>query len=87
MALQRGRSQKESRLPAGVFPYSKNGLHAKIRIRGKLVYLASTSTSTEADIAHLVQVYEEHKSAYLHALAVEHQLNLDPRAFEALMAL
>lgn len=86
-ALRRDQSSKTSGFPVGIFRHNKNGLVARISIRGKLVHLASTPTSTEEDIAHLVQVYEEHKSAYLHALAVEHQQNIDPRAFEALMAL
>lgn len=87
MAIIRDHSGKKSGLPIGVFCNGKNGLAAKINIHGKAVFLSSTPTSTEEDIAHLVQVYEEHKTAYLHALAIEHQLNLDPRAFQALMAL
>lgn len=86
-ALQRDHSNKASGYPAGIYRSHKNGLAARISIRGKWVYLASTPTSTPEDITHLVQVYEEAKQLYLHTLAVEHQLNLDPRAFEALMAL
>ena len=87
MALIRDRSHKKSGYPVGIFRNHKTGLMAQIRIHDKAIYLASTPTSTETDIAHLSQVYEAAKSAYLNALAVEHQLNLDPRAFEALMAL
>ena len=86
-ALRRGRSSKKSDCPVGIHHNNKNGLAACIGIHGKTVFLASTPTSTKADMAHLSRVYEKAKSAYLNALAVEHQLNLDPRAFEALMAL
>lgn len=87
MALIRDRSNKKSGLPVGIFRHHENGLMAMVCIRGKMVFLSSTATSTETDIAHLVQVYEAAKSAYLKALAVEHQQNLDPRAFAALMDL
>ena len=86
-ALIRDHSSKTSGFPVGIYRHNKNGLVAKTSIRGKLVHLASTPTSTETDIAHLVQIYEEAKQLYLHTLAVEHQQNLDPRAFEALMSL
>lgn len=87
MALQRDQSNKKSGLPVGIYRNHKSDLKATISIRGKNVHLASTPTSTEADIAHLSALYETAKSAYLKALAIEHQLNLDPRAFAALMAL
>ena len=87
VALKRDKLSKKSGLPAGVYYNHQNGLQAKISIDGKLVSLACTPTSTPEDIAHLSQVYEAAKSAYLKALAVRYQHSIDPRAFEALMSL
>lgn len=87
LALHRDQLGKKSDYPVGICTYNKNGLKARISIDGKLISLAYTTTDTPENRAFLSNLYERAKQTYLHQLAERFKDQIDPRAYQALLAL